>query len=336
MPISILKAGDYVDMSGRPVSFSVDDLQAIADGYDPERAPAPLCVGHPRHNDPAYGWVASLAVDGDTLVAELDRVDPALRDANRLGRYRRVSASVFPAGHPANPKAGAPYLRHVGFLGGAVPAVGGLPPVNLAGDDDVSVVDACDLAEDALPSGLDDDAAAGPDDVSQPEPPYELAHELADSDARRAMAEKDALIAQMAQRMARLQDENVNFQAENARLLADKYRSEAQAYVDTLVEEARVPPALAASAVDLLVAVGDMPPVDLAGGAALDVPQALRALLGGLPRIIETRELAADPAVAEPLSAEQVATRARALVDEARLRGERLTIPEAVRQISRS
>lgn len=326
MPIPILKAGDFVDMRGRAVSFTVDDLHAIAAAYDPAAAPAPLCVGHPKHNDPAYGWVSSLSVEDDTLQAEVGQVDAALRAANREGRYRRVSASIYPAGHPASPKPGQPYLRHVGLLGGASPAVGSLPPVNLADEDDAITLEVCDLA-DGLPVGPEHPVEPGPDDVT--EPPSELADA-----AMQSMAEKDALIAQMAQTLARLQDQNVNFQAENARLLAEKYRDEAQAHIDRLVEEARMPPALAAQAVDLLVAVRDVGPVDLAGGEPLD--QALRNFLSAIPPMLATTELSSPGDAPMVEDSKALAARARAMVDEAAARGERLTIPEAVRQIARS
>jgi hypothetical protein len=113
-------------------------LAAIAEAYDPSADPAPLVIGHPKLDAPAYGWVKSLAVDGGELVAvpDPDKLEPAFAEAVRAGRYAKVSASFYPPQHPANPKPGSFYLKHVGFLGAAAPAVKGLGTVHFGEGDD--------------------------------------------------------------------------------------------------------------------------------------------------------------------------------------------------------
>jgi hypothetical protein len=44
-------------MSGQALAFSESDLQATVAAYDPAKHEAPLVVGHPTHDMPAYGWV---------------------------------------------------------------------------------------------------------------------------------------------------------------------------------------------------------------------------------------------------------------------------------------
>jgi DNA-binding transcriptional MerR regulator len=130
--IEIFRAGSHVDNSGRALSFSRGDVEAIAAAYDAAAFAAPLVVGHPKTNDPAFGWVKSLAVRKDgVLVAEPEKVEPQFAEAVRAGRYRKVSASFYLPDHPGNPAPGQYYLRHVGFLGAAAPAVKGLSPVEL-------------------------------------------------------------------------------------------------------------------------------------------------------------------------------------------------------------
>lgn len=129
MVIEVFRPGRHTSMSGAEVSFSASDLDAVASGYDPGEHDAPVVVGHPKHDAPAYGWVKDLKFDGRTLKAELDKVDPAFAELVRAGRYRRVSASFYAPNSPANPKPGGYYLRHVGFLGAQPPAVKGLKPV---------------------------------------------------------------------------------------------------------------------------------------------------------------------------------------------------------------
>ncbi|RMH22225.1 MAG: peptidase, partial [Gammaproteobacteria bacterium] len=106
-PIAIFRPGRHVAMSGQALSFSEADLAATAEAYDPALHEAPLVVGHPRHDAPAYGWVKRLSFsEGDEggLKAEPAQVDPAFAEMVRKGRFKKVSASFYPPAHPANPK----------------------------------------------------------------------------------------------------------------------------------------------------------------------------------------------------------------------------------------
>ncbi len=136
MPIEIFRAGSYLDSRGRPFSATEADLSAIAEGYDPALHEAPIVVGHPKSDAPAYGWVAGLAAEGDRLIAEPRQVDAQFAELVAGGRFKKISASFYLADSPANPKPGAPYLRHVGFLGAQPPAVKGLAAVELGEDED--------------------------------------------------------------------------------------------------------------------------------------------------------------------------------------------------------
>ncbi|QPG06553.1 hypothetical protein IT774_05110 [Salinimonas marina] len=52
------------------------------------------------------------------------------------GAFKKVSASWYMPDHPGNPKPGAMYLRHVGFLGAQPPAIKGLRGAEFAEDED--------------------------------------------------------------------------------------------------------------------------------------------------------------------------------------------------------
>lgn len=134
--IEIFRAGTHVGIDGKSYTFSADDVRGIAERYDPLLFSAPAVVGHPKHDDPAYGWADALALrDDGVLCADLDKVDPAFAEAVEAGRYRKVSAAFYPAEHPNNPTPGQLYLRHIGFLGAAAPGVQGLAPVAFAESD---------------------------------------------------------------------------------------------------------------------------------------------------------------------------------------------------------
>lgn len=64
------------------------------------------------------------------LKGTLRDVDPAFTAAVREGRYKKVSVCLHRPDSSFNPVPGVNYLRHVGFLGGAAPAVTGLKPVS--------------------------------------------------------------------------------------------------------------------------------------------------------------------------------------------------------------
>lgn len=67
----IFKAGTRTDNSGRTVTITEADVAQAAAAYDPALHEAPLVIGHPKTDAPAYGWVGSLQADGGVLSADL-------------------------------------------------------------------------------------------------------------------------------------------------------------------------------------------------------------------------------------------------------------------------
>lgn len=132
--IEVFRPGTFTPMQGAALTYSAADLRAVADAYDFETAPVPVVVGHPTTDAPAYGWVQSFEFDAgkDRLFANVGELDPAFSDAVKAGRYKKVSMSFFPPQAQANPVPGTWYPKHIGFLGGAAPAVSGLKNVAFA------------------------------------------------------------------------------------------------------------------------------------------------------------------------------------------------------------
>lgn len=124
-------------MNGIELTFGEADLAASAEAYDPALHEAPLVVGHPSTDAPAYGWVKSLTALGGALSAQLDQLDPAFSELVAVGRYKKISAAFYSPQSPGNPVPGVYYLRHVGFLGAQPPAVKGLAQVNFAESDGI-------------------------------------------------------------------------------------------------------------------------------------------------------------------------------------------------------
>jgi hypothetical protein len=144
-PIQIFKPGKHTAMSGVELGFSESDLAATAAAYDPAKHEAPIVIGHPKHDDPAYGWVKSLAF-ADGLEAEPHQVDQAFSEMVERGAFKKVSASFYAPDSPQNPVPGVYYLRHVGFLGAQPPAVKGLRAPEFA-DNEVGIVEFADWGD---------------------------------------------------------------------------------------------------------------------------------------------------------------------------------------------
>ena len=125
MKFEIFKTGTHTSDKDITKDYTLDDLNFIASSYNPEEDEAPIVIGHPVDNSPAYGWVSSLEVTEDgKLVANApdDKIQPDFLASLKSGAYKKRSISLTPEGK----------LRHVGFLGGAPAAVKGLKDIQFS------------------------------------------------------------------------------------------------------------------------------------------------------------------------------------------------------------
>ena len=132
--IEVFRPGTFTPMKGEAITYSAADLRAIADAYDPATAPAPVVVGHPNIDAPAYGWIERFDYDAqaERLFATLHQVEPQFADLVKGGRFKKVSMAFFSPDQAHNPVPGTWYPKHLGFLGAAAPAVSGLKNVAFA------------------------------------------------------------------------------------------------------------------------------------------------------------------------------------------------------------
>ena len=112
----IFKAGTHTDSMGNKRIWTGEDLLVIESSYDPLNHEAPLVIGHPEINAPAYGWVEALKLYGDTLFAKAKDVVKEFEDMVKQGLFKKRSISLYPDLQ----------LRHIGFLGATPPAIKGL------------------------------------------------------------------------------------------------------------------------------------------------------------------------------------------------------------------
>lgn len=139
--IEIFRAGRHIDDAGVAHNFSEADVDGMAASYNPALREAPLTVGHPADNLPAYGWVKSVARNaGGVLTIAPHNVEPQFAEMVAARRFPKRSASFYPPQAPNNPTPGKWYLRHVAFLGAQPPAIAGLKDIQFsAGDADGAV-----------------------------------------------------------------------------------------------------------------------------------------------------------------------------------------------------
>jgi hypothetical protein len=120
--IEIFRAGDY-SKGGKGVITSAD-LARVVRNYDPTYHEAPQTLGHRADDQPAYGWIDALTVDGDKLLARERQVDPAFAEARRAGKFKKRSAGFY-----CDENGQVMGLRHLAWLGAGIPEVKGLQDV---------------------------------------------------------------------------------------------------------------------------------------------------------------------------------------------------------------
>lgn len=135
--IHALKAGNWQSMGGA-VSISLFDLAHIAESYNPALHEAPVVIGHPATDDPAFGWVRSAELLPDGLWLNADLL-PEMADLVERNLYKKVSVSLYQPDAPANPVPGGYSIKHLGFLGAQPPAVKGLQGVVLNSESDQTI-----------------------------------------------------------------------------------------------------------------------------------------------------------------------------------------------------
>ncbi len=267
-PIQIFKPGNHVAMSGAPLSFSGADLAASAAAYDPAKHEAPIVIGHPKHDDPAYGWIKSLAFADGGLDAEPHQVDPAFMEWHAAGRVKKVSASFYTPDSPQNPVPGVYYLRHVGFLGAQPPAVKGLRAPEFA-ENEEGVVEFGDWddrlnarlwrrlrdwvigkfgIEEADKALSDWDIQSLADDAAQPENPSQISPQFSEP----TQPKGDEMSQEDKDRLAALEAENAALKAKQAERAASACHDENAAFAEALTKEGKLLPAHKGVAVAML------------------------------------------------------------------------------------
>lgn len=347
-------------MSGTAIEFSESDLAATAQAYDPAVWRAPLVVGHPRVDAPAYGWVDGIQFSDIGLEATPGDVEPEFAELVRSKRFKNISASFWAPDSPANPVPGVFYLRHVGFLGAQPPALKGLrtPEFGESADGIVEFSEWDDVDNAGLWRRMREWVIAkfGLADADQVVPSY-----LVDGLERSAQRELDESLAEdpptaaplapafsdPAQETSVTPEEKAALEAENARLRAQLAASDAAtrhqgnvAFAEGLMASGRLAPAHQGMAVAVLDFMGSQAEVLEFGEGDDKAPlaDAFKAFLEGLPVAPEfsdevaTKDRAANGAV-DFADSTSIAHAAVAYQTEQAERGIHVSTSDAVRHV---
>jgi len=280
--IEVFRAGEYPQ-----ASISEADLDQVIRDYDPAVHEAPLCLGHPADNHPAFGWVESLRRQGDILLAKIKQVVPELAEAVKQGIYKKRSASFL---RPHRSPTGRWYLNHIAFLGAAEPQVKGLK--------DIAFADAGDRVDfEYTPQGGDKK-----EEIIMPEKILTQAEVQTMIDQAVAKAREDAK-AEFTARADAQKKENEGLQAKvkaaedrAAKVEIEALRKDTASFCEDLVRQGRLLPAMRdAGLVNFMVSLdGEAATVDFAGKDKAEkvTPRAwMQKFLEGLPKAVSFERL---------------------------------------------
>lgn len=272
--IEIFRAGRHLDDQGVAHHFTDADLAGMAASYNPALREAPLTVGHPIDNLPAYGWVKSVALNpAGNLVINPHQVEPQFAEMVVAGRFKKRSASFYPPNAPNNPTPGEWYVRHVAFLGAQPPAVAGLKDIQFAAADADGALNFSASVNDDGAISFSESATGAPTPVPNQnhqesiDMSEELKTQLANAQAQLKAADTARIAAEAAAVKANERADTATTQAAS---FAEKARTERTAgfvsFAEAQVKAGTLLPKDKSMAVATMQVLADAAPVEFAEG----------------------------------------------------------------------
>lgn len=347
----IFKPGRHTASNGIELNFTEAQLKAAVAAYDPKIHEAPITVGHPKDNLPAYGWIKGLDYADASLQADPDQVDAQFAEMVSAGRFKKRSASFYlpnSTNHPLKDKPGhdAHYLRHVAFLGAQAPAVKGLKEVAF-NETETGVVEFEDgETEDEsvfrkfmkwlrdTPDFAERIKTTIKEDAMTPEQTAEM----------EALKVKAAKVDTLAAQVADLTGKVASFaEREGAVKAAEQVakRQQVAAMVEDLVKAGKVLPAGKEAAIDFAMTLDDgTATIDFKEGDKTEKVNQRAYYLRGLaknPKIVEFKEFSKDDGPKLSLKTDEeikiASEKAAEYVEEQAKKGKTVSYTEAMRHV---
>lgn len=264
---SIFKTGKHTDSAGNEKEWTEADIDKIVESYDPTKHEAPIVIGHPKTNAPAFGWIEKLKRVGDTLYALPKQLTNEFVEMVNKGLFKKRSISLYPDGT----------LRHVGFLGAQPPAVKGLPDVEFKEDENLSTIET-DGGGDFEDQPAEKNYKELEDKVKQ----YEL--------QLKKMDEKEKEFEELQTKYAQVLVEKSTLEKQIQKQKRESNLREFAEIVDKAIAEGKLLPKMRDTMMKLFEIVSLTPVYEFSEGVKTQPTELLTEMLDSMPKIIEFGE----------------------------------------------
>lgn len=329
----VFRCGTHLDHSGKWRTFTEADIDRAIANYQSNSAP--VVVGHPNLNTPAFGWIQQFRRQGPIVQARCSRVADEFADLVKRGLYKNRSISFNSDGT----------FRHVGFLGAAAPAVKGLEDIQFADKGEFYTMDTAETvqAEQAAAQEQAEEVQVEPEaEVKTAESEAEVQSSCADAAQK---TEPEVSLSDLESQQKQFQETVKKLEShikslENAlNVEQEKNRKvEFAAYADELIRKGRLNPVAKAPLISTMESlfVSDQANFASPENSVLNQFKGLLNLV--LPENATLYINYAAPSddcchSAELLTPGEVAIKARCLVDEQAAKGCCLDLGRAVRMV---
>lgn len=327
----VFRCGTHLDHSGKWRTFTEADIDKAIASYQSDSAP--IVVGHPTLNAPAFGWIQQFRRQGPTLQARASRVVDEFADLVKRGLYKNRSISFNSDGT----------FRHVGFLGAAAPAVKGLEDIQFADKGEFITMDTAETVQ------AEQAAAQEQAEEVQAETESQAAENKAEEQSSRADAapktEPEVSLSDLESQQKQFQETVKKLEShikslKNAlNVEQEKNRKvEFAAYADELIRKGRLNPVAKAPLISTMESLFVSDQANFASPENSVLNQFKELLNLVLPENATLYINYAAPSEdcghsVEVLTPREVAVKARGLVDEQAAKGYCLDLGRAVRMV---
>lgn len=263
---AIFKTGKHTDSSGNEKEWSEKDLDNIAEKYDPSKHEAPIVIGHPKTNSPAFGWVEKLKRIGDTLYAYPKQLAQEFVDMVKQGLFKKRSISLYPDGT----------LRHIGFLGAQPPAVKGLPDVEFKEDEGNQTF------ETELTADYEEPGANQQDIIDSLQKKIEKYKQQLSQ-----LVQKEREFEEIQTKYAQILVEKNKLESELEKQKVEKQLKEYNEMVDRLITEGKLLPKMKDSVLKLFQVLSHTPVFEFTEGEKTQPTELLKEFVESMPKIID-------------------------------------------------
>lgn len=287
--VEVFRCGRHVDSLGNEREWKEEDLDRIAAQYDPAKHEAPVVIGHPQDNAPAWGWVGEVKREGRTLLAKLKDLVPEFVDLLKKGMFKKRSISLYPD----------LTLRHVGFLGARPPAVKGLADIKFEEGGFILEFDENQKRKGGTQMSLKDFWKAFfsraiediPEDQIPAGPPRSYSEEEVKEREKKA---RDQAAAEFAEREKAVREREARLAAQEK----EARKKNLQDFCEDLLKKGKLTPAMIRAGMGLvsfLDSLAESPAIEFeeSGEKKKQTPlEFAKSFLSGLPKVIEFGETA--------------------------------------------